>query len=336
MNPMRPELGRNPKGSAPINIRDVRIHLLADHRESILQASKLSPGRSAIEIVLSASACIAVIAIGVSGIKTGWWWTAPATILLIAALQHRLSILQHKSIHNLLFGHPALNDMIGLYIIGPSIGAMPAFSRRAHLSHHAHLGTEQDMESAPYQTAPKTRKEFAIWSLLKISGLESAFRLVQLSGHAPGPKNMVPKPTNPPERPHDKSLDWLSLVCVQGSLAAAFALTCGIGYYILFWVAPLLTVTRYLMGIRSMVEHAEKEMVTDPETRFTNTIHCGELEGFFFGPLRFNYHAEHHLFPKVPSWRWPSLKDQFSRHAAFRSVVRVHRSYIGSLAGSLK
>lgn len=85
-----------------------------------------------------------------------------------------------------------------------------------------------------------------------------------------------------------------------------------------------------------MVEHATRDGVDGVEMRYMNTIHCNELEGFFFGPLRFNYHAEHHLFPTVPSWRWSRLKHHLVEHPEFRSRVQVHHSYVGFLIRSLK
>lgn len=311
----------------------MRTRIFADHRKMILDSMKVNPWYSTIEIVLTLLLSVFCIIWGIKALELGYWYLIPVIIIFISALQHRLSILQHEAIHNLLFKNKLLNDSIGLYIIGPSLGILPNHSRQAHLSHHAHLGTEQDLERFPYMEAPLTRNQFISWSFLKITGLESCLRLIYLVKLSIS-KNIATSNTR-----IDKGryiADWLPLIVIQSILVGIFSITCGLQYYFLFWLLPLMTTTRYLMGVRSIVEHAARKDLDDPEIRFINSIHCNQIEAFFLGPMHFNYHAEHHLFPKIPSWRWLYLKNSLTNHADFQSGVVIHKSYIGFLLQNLK
>ena len=112
-----------------------RKRILADHREMIHSAMRVDPWRSVLEILLTITASVLLVWSGVFAVETGQWWLLPVIFVFISALQHRLSILQHEAVHTLLFTQKGLNDLVGLYVIGPSIGVLSSFSRRAHLSH---------------------------------------------------------------------------------------------------------------------------------------------------------------------------------------------------------
>jgi fatty acid desaturase len=250
---------------------------------------------------------------------------------LIGALQHRLSIIQHEAVHKMLFSNKALNDFIGLWVAGASVGALPGAGRKAHLAHHANLGTELDGEPA-YMAAPKSKAGLVRWIVFKLFGIESAYRLLELLLNSIRPKNsQVEKKSDTEIGAQPAKGDWIIVGCTQACIALAFTLTIGWYYYILLWVLPLFTVTRLLMGFRNFAEHAERPEKKIPEEHYLNSIYCNRIEEFFFSPLCFNYHAEHHLFPGVPTWRLPKFSKKIRSLPYFTAHVRAHNSFVSLL-----
>ena len=121
---------------------------------------------------------------------------------------------------------------------------------------------------------------------------------------------------------------WFAIVSIQALLCVLFYLTVGIHMYLLLWILPILTVSRFLMGVRSIGEHAEHSEIDDPEQRFLNSIYCNAVEQFFFSPLSFNFHAEHHLFPNIPTWRLPEISARLRQLPYFREHVHTRQSFI--------
>ena len=121
--------------------------------------------------------------------------------------------------------------------------------------------------------------------------------------------------------------EWLAVGVVHAGLLVTFAMTIGWIYYIAFWVAPLFTLTRWLMGLRNISEHAEQNSFDCAEQRFLNSIYCGATERFFIGPLGFNFHAEHHLFPSIPTLKLRDVSPLLKGHPWFEEHVRSRSSY---------
>ena len=259
----------------------------------------------------------------VGGFLFGW--------LGMAIAQHRLSIIHHEAIHGLLFPKKALNDGIGLVLVGAALGALPAESRKSHLGHHKYLGTPRDPEGEIYADSPACWRDLARAVLRTLSGADvarRAFALLKRTAVSPKPDHT---PMDASRRPTWG--DWAAVAAAQALLIGGFAAFGRSLDYLLLWALPLATSTRCLMMMRTLAEHARKQETADPEELFLNTIHCGPIERFVFGPIGFNHHAEHHLFPNVPSWRWLTHHKTLSALPPFKERVRVWTGYMSALRG---
>ena len=106
-------------------------------------------------------------------------------------------------------------------------------------------------------------------------------------------------------------------------------------FYALLWLLPLFTVSRTLTGLRAFVEHlGEAEAAREGRHRLAS-FDSGPVERFVLGPLFFHYHAEHHLFPRIPSWRLPQAQERIRAHPGYGALVRRHPSYRAALLDHL-
>jgi fatty acid desaturase len=252
------------------------------------------------------------------------------SLVIIGAEQHRISILHHEAIHRLLFHNVQFNDRIGLFLLGGTLGILPYSSREAHFSHHKSLGTELDRERIPYLSVPTSEVELLKWCVLKLTAVEGILRVASLvKASLANTLNFESETPDSRSLVHNVSfVEWTILMATQIVLLAVFYFTFGYQYYFILWLLPLFTVTRLLVAVRSISEHWAKDECCDPEVKFLNSMYCNRVERFLFGPYYFNYHAEHHLFPSIPSWKLPGLSQKLRNHPEFQKSVLEHGSYL--------
>jgi hypothetical protein len=97
-------------------------------------------------------------------------------------------------------------------------------------------------------------------------------------------------------------------------------------YYLLLWIAPLLTTFAFLMILREEVQHGEG---TD-RGRFTSTrlFRGSRLIRWAVFPLGMDYHLPHHLFPLVPHYRLQALHRLLLEVKEYRNNTRVVEGYL--------
>ena len=99
--------------------------------------------------------------------------------------------------------------------------------------------------------------------------------------------------------------------------------------YFLLWIVPLLTVAKSLTHFRNVVEHAQvRDVGGDPTLSRLRTILCSRFEAFFFAPMNFNYHAEHHFYMGIPYHQLPRCHELLSSQQSYLDVVEVERGYL--------
>src|SRR5262249_33508533 len=233
--------------------------ILQDLRINLQKESLVSSCRSTLAILWTLVVTVAVVYITVDALELKSFILSCVSFVTIAALQHRISIIHHEGIHKLLFRNKWLNDFVGLFIFGASLGILPNASRDAHLSHHKFLGTERDQERDPYITAPKNAAQFLKWCILKLTAIDGILRVVKLANtpFAQAADTFFPlsfQRRNASQRPFP-FCDWLVIGINQTVLLALFQQTVGSLYYFLFWLLPLFTISRLLVAIRSISEH---------------------------------------------------------------------------------
>jgi fatty acid desaturase len=97
-------------------------------------------------------------------------------------------------------------------------------------------------------------------------------------------------------------------------------------YYLLLWIAPLVTTFAICMILREEVQHGEG---TD-RGRFTSTrlFRGNPLIRWAVFPLGMDYHLPHHLFPLVPHYRLKALHRMLLEVEEYRHDTRVVEGYL--------
>jgi fatty acid desaturase len=239
--------------------------------------------------------------------------------VLIGALQQHLSIIHHEAVHYLLFRSRRLNDAVGsavAFTIGFSMGY-----RTHHLTHHRRVGHDDDPDLDAYAAYPTTPAKFVGDLFVHLSGFGAVSQFRQQiqrvgeaakTGEATGPGQFV------------------GIVATQLLLLGLFSAAGHPLLYFGLWVLPLVTVAKTLTHFRGVCEHTVALRQDGRPTRY-RTIECGPIERFFFAPMNFNFHAEHHFYPAIPYYNLPAAFRALSNDPAYRESVRVDRGYIGFL-----
>jgi len=90
----------------------------------------------------------------------------------------------------------------------------------------------------------------------------------------------------------------LSLFILQSLIFSLFFFSGFWWGYFVFWIFPLVTVAKTLAHFRNVAEHGlPRPIPNNKNLERLRTIKSNFFEKFFFAPLGFNYHAEHHMFP---------------------------------------
>ena len=253
-----------------------------------------------------------------------------AAFVLIAALQHRMNVIQHEAIHRLFFSNRFINDLIGNHLFGASV-LTPHTYREYHFKHHREVGRQTDPDYPGYNQFPTTAAGIAWFLLSGLLGIHVIKRFFQETADALQRRAGV-------RTYHERRGLWPALAAwvwvgaVQLLIWGIFLATGGsTREFLIFWILPEFTLTRTLMAVRLMGEHTTRGEAYSPDVRNLITLPCGALERFFFSPLNFNCHAEHHLVPSIPWHRLPAFHRRMMRMREYRSLVEVRPGYLWAI-----
>jgi len=245
--------------------------------------------------------------------------------VVIGSRQHALNNLVHEAAHYSISRRKVLNDWISDALFAtPHLISTHAY-RQKHALHHSGLG------DAAIDTERKPRyiirgAGFLRHTLLALCGMAAYHAAREYAPAAAAVRH--------PWR-------YYVLVPVTNGLLLAYCWWLGRPEaYPLLWLAPLLTVAMYLSTLRVIAEHQPEwyaahgvEDFSSPFPRFTRSIPAGVLERFFFGPVNFCYHHEHHLAPGIPFPNLPQLHRLLRERGYFdANDDRIGQTYIGTLA----
>lgn len=233
--------------------------------------------------------------------------------IVVGALQHHLSIVQHEANHFLLFTSRRINELVGS-AVAFSIGFTMDY-RTQHLIHHRTLGVDTDPDLPNYRDYPAAPGGFAVDLLASLSGFAAAKQFLwQRAAKSDGP---------PPARG-----GLLRIALTQLALLAVFAAVGRPLDYFLLWLLPLVTVAKTLAHFRNVVEHTLIRHKADPELSRYRTIEASWLERFFFCPMHFNLHAEHHIHPAIPFYNLPRAHALMRAKPGYREEIDLDRGYL--------
>jgi hypothetical protein len=186
--------------------------------------------------------------------------------LLIGALQHHLSILNHEANHFLLFRWRPLNEFVraaSAWATGFRLDY-----RVQHASHHRSLGAADDPDLPNYLHYPLPPRAFVADLLWHLSGLAAAAQFLRQSqpDAAAADADFLVRSGESEDAPGRPLADpdLLGVIGVQALIAGAiFFGTGSIWNYPLLWLLPLATVAKSLAHFRNVVEHTRTQDVVD-------------------------------------------------------------------------
>lgn len=252
---------------------------------------------------------------------------APLWVLAIAIIgsrQHALGVLMHDAAHYLVCDSRRRNDFWANYVAAYPLFFPVQGYRTHHLEHHALLETPEDPERLTIDAYPR---EFTFpMPARRLYWL--MFRDV-IGGSIVPMSKLIDYVWAVPE---GKSKHVTRIVAVH---AAAFGLSAATGYvwtYLLLWVVPAFSTFPLFFRLRTAAEHSG---IGRPEERYhrdhvdplatTRTMLSDPVTTYLFSPYNIGYHTEHHLYPSVPGFRLPKLRQRLLNTKEF--VVRAHVTY---------
>jgi fatty acid desaturase len=125
--------------------------------------------------VISALLVLSQVALAVA-LYRHWYWLAVPLVLVVSHLNHGQLIGFHEASHGLLRKNRKLNEFDGILIGTFSLLSFSLY-RAAHQKHHAHLGTQRDVELWPFvdPTIPRWARILAAFLELNLGFLFTPF-----------------------------------------------------------------------------------------------------------------------------------------------------------------
>ena len=301
----------------------------------VRRLSKLSPLRATLSLLQT----FGLIALSIFAAVR---WPHPlviaASLVAIAGGQHGLAILSHQSAHYRMYETRWLNDLVGRLCAFP-LGVSMITYRVIHRIHHNELYTSIDPDLALMAGYPRGRG-YLLRKLLKdLVGITTLKNYLYFFGRtkkrgaraSEAQAQTVLDDTSPAlaasaARDRKLVLAWIAMMTT-----AAIA-TGNVGWFVLLWVAPLVTLLQAILRLRAVCEHGAtpdgrvRDLATalprpDP-MRAARTTVTGPWVRWLLFPHHMNFHVEHHLYPSVPHYRLPAC------HRALQSARALEHAEV--------
>jgi fatty acid desaturase len=235
--------------------------------------------------------CLLFFSIYGLGVVFVLWFEGPARILgvlLMGLAMNALGIFLHEGLHGLLAKKESINHMLSFLVGAPLFLSASAY-QFTHNNHHYDLGRKLD-----YGTySQHFQNPLLVWTAYLLQLFLGSFIYVLVI-----PVLSFVQAPNRVRRVI--AVEYLLMT----ALFAVFFYFAPLQVILLYWVYPLLVVN-VLSNIRGLASHA----LGDPEDIYlsSRSVLCPKWVSILF--LHENYHLEHHLFPRVPSYHLERMHD---------------------------
>lgn len=247
-------------------------------------------------------------------------WLAIATTVPLGIAISKTTLLVHEAVHGTLFKTPVLNRIAGR--LGGWWTLVDFISFDAlHRQHHAHVGADNDPQLLDYGALEGATRSILAWHLLRpLLGWNVRHMMTLIR------QRLAMKRTW-----QTSLIEFVGLVTVQCSfflLATAGGKHLALG---LVFPVSAATIGLFMSQIRGFCEHVPmpgEESAMRLRSHISNPI-----ERPFLHYMNYNYHGEHHRYPRIPSRNLPA----FSQWLKEQGVSIEHSpSYIATLWGRWK
>ena len=244
------------------------------------------------------------VLLGITGfvlfISLGTWWSVPAMITYATVLVVPAYSVSHETAHGTAFRTRWLNEAV-LYVSSLIYFEEPFHRRYAHTSHHTYTYQIGKDAQLPY-ALPMTFKEW----LMEYSNLGYYSYYIKLfinnalGRFSPKVRAYTPEGELP-------KLMWSARACL--AVYAVLAVIVAAGY---MWPLIFIVIPRVLGGpvmtFFTILQHAEMEENSPSILESTRSFVANSwLVRFLY--MNMNNHVEHHLYPQIPFYSLPALRD---------------------------
>jgi fatty acid desaturase len=216
------------------------------------------------------------------------WLLSPAIGLFL----YRITIVMHDCTHHTLFESRRLNRVIGVLLGALSGVDFNSFCHQ-HWRHHRSYGRDGDPQGFQYLGLRRMTPIQRRWHLAKpLLGLNLRYVIVE---SVFAPRNLVRL---------IRTGEFKVLALVQ---FAVLAIVTGFGAYPYLAALPFLSAATFglfFSQLRGIAEHGD---VGEADIHVVRSHAPSWLDRIFLYDLNFNYHAEHHAHPQIPSCHLPAV-----------------------------
>jgi omega-6 fatty acid desaturase (delta-12 desaturase) len=292
-------------------------------REALAPFARPDPRRAAAQLLNTALPFLALMALMVYGLDSGFWaavlLAVPAGCLLV-----RLFIIQHDCGHASFFKSRRVNDLLG-QVLGVMTLTPYASWRRAHATHHAGSGN-LDRRGVGDVTTLTVREYFE-----RPAWKRFAYRLYRhpLSLFGIGPIYLFLLRHRIPTGSLRRWQGWISALGTNAALAGigvAAALTIGLEPFLVAYL-PTIVLAGSIGVWLFYVQHQFEDTYWEKAPRWD--FHAASLHGCSFYDLPrvlhwltgyIGYHHIHHLSSKVPNYH---LRACFAANPGLQNARRL-------------
>jgi fatty acid desaturase len=221
-------------------------------------------------------------------------WLAIAAIVPLGIAISKTTLLVHEAVHGSLFKTPGFNRIVGRLGGWWTIVDFVSFDA-LHRKHHAKVGDEDDPQLLDYGALENAKRTRLAWHLLRpLLGWNVRHMATLLRQRLSMPRPLL------------VSLgEFCGLAIVQG---AFFLLATQGGRHL--WLGLIFPISAATVGlftsqIRGFCEHVP--MPGESGAMRLRSHKSNPFERPFIHYLNYNYHGEHHRYPRVPSKNLPAL-----------------------------
>ena len=291
-------------------------------------------GRRGIWLVVH---CWLIVSLAAFGGAAAWdyhWFAGlvvtPIVLAVLGGRQLGLAILMHDGAHGLLHPNRKLNNWLGEWPSGASVGSDLQSYRAYHLTHHRFTQQPEDPDlglSAPFPTSRaslwrKVVRDLTGQTFFKQRSSQFRMAAIGLRAILEGkPTELAKRSTvaGTPFNKQEQSRTGLGppnaagiavaktvgrFLTVQAILLAVSLLLWGWMPYLL-WFAALATTFQLFLRVRNIAEHACTTTGSEDPFTHARTTYANMLERTTVAPYWVNFHSEHHLFMGVPCYHLP-------------------------------
>jgi fatty acid desaturase len=258
----------------------------------------------------------------------------PVVLAILGGRQLGLAILMHDGAHGLLHTNRRMNNWLGKWPAGASVGSDLQSYRAYHLTHHRFTQQSEDPDlalSAPFPTSldslwRKVMRDMTGQTFFKQRTAQFGFALKGVRAMLRGGELGDAKRSTVAGTPFNKVVGTtagLSAPMKDGT-AAAIAVAKTVGRFLavqmillsvslmlwgwtpfLLWLVAMATTFQLFLRIRNIAEHACTTTGSDDPFTHARTTRANWIERATVAPYWVNYHSEHHLFMGVPCYHLP-------------------------------